>query len=103
MLLSILITAIVLILVIQIVRKRAIIKQLTRKERYLALASYCGLFTIMIIGYHFLDKWIMILDVTQFIRSVIFFVYCFITVCLIAVLLERMLPKKLLSALIKHH
>lgn len=101
MLLSILITAIILLLVIQIFRKREIIKQLTRKERYLALTSYCGLFTLMIIGYHFLDKWIMLLDVTKFIRSVVFFVYCVITVCLIAVLLERMLPKKLLSVLLK--
>lgn len=98
---GILITAIVLLLVIQMVRKRAIIRQLTLKERFIALLSYCGLFAVMIIGYHFLDNWILGSDLSNFIRCVIFFVYCFIVVCLIAVLLERLLPKKLLHAFIK--
>lgn len=98
---SILITAIVLLLMIQIIRKRAIIRQLTPKERAIALLSSCSLFAVMIVGYHFLDKWVQVVGVSSFIRCVVFFVYCFIVVCVIAVLLERMLPKKLLYAFIK--
>jgi hypothetical protein len=97
---SILITAIVLLLMIQIIRKRAIIRQLTPKERIIALLSSCSLFAVMIIGYHFLDRWVQIVGVSDFIRGVVFFVYCFIVICVIAVLLEKMLPKKLLYALI---
>lgn len=98
---SILITAIVLLLMIQIIRKRAIIRQLTPKERVIALLSSCSLFVVMIVGYHFLDRWVQFAGISYFIRVIVFFVYCFVVICVIAVLLEKMLPKKLLYAFIK--
>lgn len=99
---SILIAFIVICMAIICVRKRAIIQQLTWKERFIALGLTSILFVITVVGYHFIDYGVCLLEATNLTRILVWFVYNFIAFCLVAVILEKYLPEKLVHALVRH-
>ncbi len=99
---SILIAFIGICIAVVCIRKRTTIQQLTWKERFIALALSSILFSIMVVGYYFLDYGICLLAASSLTRILVWFVYSFIGFCFVAVILEKYLPEKLVHALIRH-
>lgn len=92
---------VILLLIYRLYQQKELFSQLTWWERIYSTFLYVGLFVGMVYGYSVVKKWMRNIVHFEIIEFLVLLVYTGIAVWIIATILEKLLPKKIIEAIIK--